>query len=182
MLLLHTVSGKQTLDPNTTDLLLNLGLLRSNGETCTTTTITAPSNSATCFRRRRRRCGCKQNRGISGGASAKLKANPCRTTSVYSMCRFALCITEPYIAPFLQGGKTVEGESVQGQPEGSRCSGWPHPVRQPVPRPPANPGSWAVPKGDSCQGQTCSRIPTHHGQWKSQRSCMRKLWKWLHTL
>ncbi len=70
--------------------------------------------------------------------------------------------------PFIQGGESMEGKSVQGQPEGSSCSGWPHPVQQPVPWPPASPAGWAVPEGDSRQGQAGSRIPTHHGEWKSE--------------
>ena len=37
---------------------------------------------------------------------------------------FTLFITgELHTFPFLQGGGAVEGESVQGQPEGGRCSG-----------------------------------------------------------
>lgn len=35
-----------------------------------------------------------------------------------------LCITVALrVLLFLQGGEAVEGESFQGQPEGSRCSG-----------------------------------------------------------
>lgn len=41
-----------------------------------------------------------------------------------SVSIFTLFISgELHTFPFLQGGGAVEGESVQGQPEGSRCSG-----------------------------------------------------------